>query len=124
MKVSGRGFLDRDEIAHFRQVDFNSLLNNVQDVPKKLCPVCVATAQELYISVFTQVHRSSFNLEFETLLESICHVVADLWKRKGKISGCFKNSTSVFLQQCQDKVSFQRKGSGIVLKFSQNFSRG
>ena len=28
-------------------------------------------------------------------------MVADLSQRKGKISGCFKNSTSVVLQQCQ-----------------------
>ena len=31
------------------------------------------------ITIFTQSHRSGFNLEFETLFESISHVVADLW---------------------------------------------
>ena len=36
---------------------------------------------------------------------------------KGKISGCFKKSAPIVLQQCQNKVSFQRKSSGIVLKF-------
>ena len=30
-------------------------------------------------------------------------MVADLWQRKGKICGCFKNNTSsVVLQQCQN----------------------
>ena len=27
------------------------------------------------------------------------------------------NSTSIVLQQCQNKVSFQRKGSRVVLRF-------
>ena len=44
-------------------------------------------------------------------------MVADLSQRKGKISGCFKNSTSTVNQQCQNKVNFQRNGSGVVLKF-------
>ena len=70
------------------------------------------------ISIVTQWHRSVFNLDFETLFESILGVVADLWQRKGKISGCFQNSTSAVLQHCQNKVSFQGKYSGIVLKFS------
>ena len=43
---------------------------------------------------------------------------------KGKIGTCFKNSTFVVLQQCQDKESFQCKGSGIVLKFSLHFLKG
>ena len=49
-------------------------------------------------------------------------MVADLWQRKGKINGCFKNFTSVGLRQFQNKVRFQRKDSGgIVLKFSPHF---
>ena len=31
------------------------------------------------------------------------------------------NSTSVVLQQCQNKVSFQRNGSGVILKYFLNF---
>ena len=69
---------------------------------------------------FTQSHGSSFNIEFEILFESILQAFADLWQRKDKISGCFKNSTSVVLQQCQNKANFQRKGSSIVLKFLLN----
>ena len=42
---------------------------------------------------------------------------------KSKISGGFKNSTSI-VQQCQNRSSFQRKGCGIVLKFSLNFLKG
>ena len=34
-------------------------------------------------SVFTQLHRSNFDLEFETILESVRQVVADLWQRNG-----------------------------------------
>ena len=54
------------------------------------------------LSVFTQFHRSSCNLVFVTLLESIGHVVADLWQIKRKTSGCFKNSTSIAPYQCQN----------------------
>ena len=32
-----------------------------------------------------------------------------------------QTSTSIVLQQCQTKVTFQRNDSGIVLKFSQHF---
>ena len=39
---------------------------------------------------------------------------------KGKICGCFKNSTSFVLQQCQNQVRFQRNGSAAVLKFLLN----
>ena len=46
-----------------------------------------------------------------------------LWQRKGKISGCLKNSTSFVVQQCQNKVSFQRKDSSIVIKFSPDFQK-
>ena len=81
-------------------------------------------AVDTIISVFNKLHRSSFNLEFETSFESIRHVVADLWQRKGKTSGCLKNSTPVVLQQCQNKVDIQSKGSGIVLKCSLHFLRG
>ena len=36
---------------------------------------------------------------------------------KGKISGYFKSRTSVVLHQCQNKVSFLRKGSYVALTF-------
>ena len=51
------------------------------------------------------------------------HVVADLWLRTGEISGYFKNGSSIVLQQLQNKLSFQRKGSGIELTFSLNFKK-
>ena len=49
---------------------------------------------------FTKLHSSCFNLEFENRWGK-----SDTWlliygRKKGKISGCFKNSTSVVLQQC------------------------
>ena len=78
---------------------------------------CRGGAVNLAISIFTQFHWLGFNVEFETLYELILQVVADLWQRKCKVSGCFKNSTSFVLQQFQNKVSFQRNGSSVVLKF-------
>ena len=86
----------------------------------RLCGYC-GEALISVMSTFTQLHRSGFNLEFETLFESIRHVVADLRQRKGKISGCFKNSTSIVLQQCQNQVRFEKKDSGIILKFLPYF---
>ena len=91
-----------------------------QKLVPHLCGYCGGAVDSI-ISVFTQLYRSRFSLEFETLFEPISHVVVDLWQRKGKISSCFKNSTSIVLQQCQNKVSFQGKVSGIVLKFSPHF---
>ena len=89
----------------------------------RLCGCCGGAVDSI-ISVFTQLHRSSFNLEFETSYESMRQVVADLWQRKGKISGCFKNSTFVVLEQCRNKVSSQRKGSSVVLKVFVNLLKG
>ena len=45
-------------------------------------------------------------------------MVADLWQRKGKISGCLEGGASIVLQQFQNEVNFPRKGSGIALKVS------
>ena len=44
---------------------------------------CCGGAVDSIISIFAQLHRPSFNLEFETLYEFICQVVADLWQREG-----------------------------------------
>ena len=48
-------------------------LNRLQGVPKQLWPVCGACggAVDSVVSVFTQLHISSCNLEFETLFELI-----------------------------------------------------
>ena len=43
---------------------------------------------------------------------------------KGKMSDCLKNGNSVVLQQCQNKASFQRKGSTVVLNFLLNLLKG
>ena len=60
------------------------------------------------ISTSTLLHKSVFNLEFETLFVSSWHMVADLWERKGKISGCFKNSTSLLFFS-NDKIKLVLK---------------
>ena len=88
----------------------------------RLCGYCGGAADSI-LSVYSQLHRSGFNLEFGAFFKSICTMVADLSQRKGEISGCFKNSTSIVLQQCHDKASFQRKGSGIISTFLCNFQR-
>ena len=35
-------------------------------------------------SAFTKLHKTGINLQFETSLESISKVLADLWQRKTK----------------------------------------
>ena len=60
-------------------------------------------AIDAIISVFTQLHRSGFNLEFETLFESVGEVVADLWQRKGKRSSCFKTADVLFSSNAEIK---------------------
>ena len=80
-------------------------IDQERDLQQVQCGYC-AGAEDSVISVFTQLHRSCFNLEFETLLESNWHMVADLWQGKVKISGCFKNSTSIVLQQCQNTTQY------------------
>ena len=56
----------------------------------------------MIVSIFAQKHRSGFNLDFETLLESIWQAVADLRQRNWTISSCFKTSNSVVLQKSQN----------------------
>ena len=101
---------------------FSNVANLKSMVPKlmvpRLCGYCEGAVDSI-ISVFTQLYSPGFHLEFETLCESIWHVVADLWQGKGKISGCSK--TNVLLFSSDVKVSFQRKYSGIALEFSRQF---
>ena len=93
--------------------------------PKKLCLVCGCCGRALdsIISNLTQLRRSVYNLEFETLNKAIWQVVADLSLRKCKINGCFKHSTSIVLQQCRNTVCFQSKGSSRPVKiFAKSFN--
>ena len=87
----------------------------VQGVPEKDMPRLHCQAVYQFTLAFAQLHKSGFTLEFKTMHESIWHVIADLWRGKGKICGCFKNGTSVVLQQCQNQVSFQSNGSDVVI---------
>ena len=57
---------------------------------------CCGGAVDPVISDFTSFHRPGFNLEFKTCFQSIGQVVADLWQRKGRISGCFKTALLFF----------------------------
>ena len=92
-----------------------------------LCGYCGGAVDSI-IPVFTQLHRSGFNLEFETLYESVGQVVIDLWQRKAKTSCCFSNSTSFVLHLQQFKTTqVYRKGfhdSIVALKFLLNLSKG
>ena len=47
-------------------------------------------------------------------LRTNMNILKNMLQRTVKVSGCFKNSTSIVFQQSQNKVSFQRKGSSIV----------
>ena len=99
--------IQRLEIKNFHFSRSPAVLSMYTGCPKKIVPhLCGHCRGAVYsiISVFTQLHRSSFNLEFGTLYESIWQVVADLWQRKCKISGCFENSTSIVLQQSQNSL--------------------
>ena len=40
------------------------------------------------VDLITQLHSPGLNLELETSFESISKMVADLWQRRGKVSGC------------------------------------
>ena len=42
-------------------------------------------------------------------------------REKATLRACFKNSPSIALQGRLNEVNFQRKGSGITLKFSLHF---
>ena len=57
-----------------RELVTRNSIRNIQGVPKKNVPRlcdCCGGAIDTIISVFIQLHRSGFNLEFETLRESI-----------------------------------------------------
>ena len=81
--------------------------------PKKIVPCLYGYcggAVDSIISIFTQLHRSGFNLEFEALFEPLCQVVSDLSQRTCKINGCFK-ATALALLSSNVKISkFSKKG--------------
>ena len=81
---------------------------------------CCGGAVDLIIPVFT-LHRSDFSLGFETLYDIIGRMVADLWQRKGKISGCFKSSTPIVPKQCQNELSFQSRVLATYQDFAESF---
>ena len=57
-------------------------LSHTRGCPKKIVPrlfFFCGGALDSIISLFTQLHRSGFKLEFETLYESIRQLVADSW---------------------------------------------
>ena len=70
-------------------------LQIVKKIVPRLCG-CYGEAIDSLISAFTQLHRSGVIFKFETMYEPVQQVVADLWQRKGQISGCFKNTTFIF----------------------------
>ena len=67
---------------HDRERIVKSSRGNDTECPKlivsRLCSYCGGAVDSI-ISVSTQLHRSCFNLEFETFHGSIRRVVADLW---------------------------------------------
>ena len=94
---------------------------------KKILPRlygCCEGAVNSIISDFIQLHRSGFNVEFETLYDSNQQMVADLWLRKDKIVVASNTALlGIVLQQGQNNLSFQGKSSTVVLKLSLNLLR-
>ena len=80
---------------------------------------CCGGAVGLIVSAFTHLYRSGFNFEFETLLESITEVVADLWERKGKVSGCFKTAHFFYSPLMPKLSTFSKNG---FMRCFKNFS--
>ena len=64
-----------------------------------LCGCCGET--DASIGLFTQLHCMDFSLDFKTLLEKSDKLIVDFSTEK--VSGCFKDSASLVLQQCQIK---------------------
>ena len=79
-------------------------------VPRLCC--CCGGFVDSIIPVFVQLHRSGFNLEFETSYESIRYVVVDLQQRNGNISGCFEHFNCS--KAMSNQVIFQGNGPGGI----------
>ena len=71
----------------------------------RLCGYCGGAVDSI-ISVFTQLHRSSSNLQFETCLSQ---------------SG---TSLLIYYREKAKQESFQRKDTEIVLRFAPHFLKG
>ena len=107
-------FLSLWNIKGTKEVNFHFCTGCPKKIVPLLCDHCQGTVGSI-ISIFTQLHRPGFSLELELLIYG---------REKAKlVVFCFKNS-SIVLQQCQNKVSFQGKGSDIVLKFSLHLLKG
>ena len=60
-------------LKHCRSSHLRTDMIGLRGVPKNVTSLCgcCGGAVDLIILVFTQLHRSGFNLEFETLYESV-----------------------------------------------------
>ena len=99
---------DSKKLTWTSVLELDSCSRFPKNIVPRFCGYCGGAVHSI-TPIFTQLHRSGFNLKFETLFESIWQVVADLWQRKGKISSSFKNSTSVVLHQYQNQVNFKER---------------
>ena len=73
------------------------------------------------ISGFTELYKSGFSFEFETLLSQSYKWLLIYSREKAKEVGAKKYSASIVLQQCQNRICFQRKDSGILCESSVQF---
>ena len=76
------------------------------------------------ISVSTQLHRSGFNLEFETSSSQSDTRLLIYGREKAKLVVASKTAPLLSSSNVKLKLSFQRKRSSIVLKFPVNFLKG
>ena len=74
-----------------------------QKIVSRLCGYCGGAVDSI-ISLFTQLHRSGFNLfEFETLFESVC----DKWLLI--YGGCFKKALLLFSSNAKINDVFKER---------------
>ena len=86
----------------------------------------MAAVEEMCIQSFQMLHSCIGQASTQSLrpcLSQSAEWLLIYCQRTCKISVSFKISTAIVLEQCKNKVSFQRKGTGIVLKiFAKSFA--
>ena len=80
---------------------------------------CCGGALDSIDSIFTQLHRSGFNLESETWYKFICQVIADLWKANEVVAS---KTAFVLFSNNVKKIRFPKKGLyGRIKTFAKSF---
>ena len=75
---------------------------------------CCGGAVALIVWFFKQLHKSGFNLEFETLLESIRQAAADLWQKRREKWLLQKTALILFSSNVQISPPLQSLNQGSI----------